>query len=261
MPVAVPLVSRNPSNPATTLIENGFVTRDYPENDYTEESSALEHEEDEEEFSDEEEEEEDYEGEEVEGYVTDEDDPALVVIRTQPRSNGLFEEYFDYEPTVVHRDRSCNHQLSSRPCPFCTPKVSMRLANEVRIAFKALFAPKAIKFDYIPLDRVLIDNPFKSLKALHDLSYIKKVLNEIINLLVTVQNLPNYKINYAISSALLRIHDRTESLLEEIRASGKYDEYRVVHDFRMKLNAVGLVHGHCKENSYQNCSSLMDCQR
>lgn len=254
MPVAVPLVSRAEINSTSNLIESGFVTRDFPENNFNVEREYDEG------FSEEDEEEED---DEVEDYSSedDEEEEQEALLISGARSNGLFEEYFDYEPTVINRDRSCNHQVSSRPCPFCAPKVSMRLANEVRIAFKALFSPKAIKFDYVPLDRALIDNPFKSLKALHDLTYVKKVLNEIINLLVTVQNIPNYKINYGISSALLRIHDRTESLLDEIRGSGKLEEYRVVHDFQMKLNAVGLVHGSCKENSYQNCSSLMDCQR
>ena len=253
MPVAVPLTTRNVVNNSRSVTDNGFITREFPVSDYvTEESSMVE--DDEDDFSDE---------DEVEDYSSaDEEERALLNNFIPGRPSELFEEYFDFEPTVINRERTCNHQLTSRPCPFCVPNVSMRLANEVRIAFKTLFNPKLMKFDYVPLDRSIVELPFKALKALHDLTYIKKILNEIINLIVAIQNLPDYKINYGLSSALLRIHDRTESLLDDIRGSGKYEEYQVVYDFRMKLNSIGLVHGNCKENSsHQSYNMVMDCQR
>lgn len=252
MPVAVPpLINRNTTNNSRNTNDNGFITREYPVSDYaTEESSMVE-----DDYS-EEDDNEDY------SSSDDEVEQALLNNPVTGRTSELFAEYFDYEPTVINRERACNHQATSRPCPYCVPNVSMRLANEVRIAFRALFNPKLMKFDYVPLDRNIIESPFKALKALHDLTYIKKILNEIINLIVAIQNLPDYKINYAFSSALLRIHDRTESLLDDVRGSGKYEEYQVVQDFRMKLNAIGLVHGSCKENtSYQHFNMVMDCQR
>lgn len=251
MPIAVPsLVARN----IRSATDNGFITREFPVTDYvTEESSMVEDDEDDEDdFS-----EEDYSSEEEE-----ENEALLNVSSAIGRPSELFEEYFDYEPTVINRERICNHQVTSRPCPFCAPNVSMRLANEVRIAFRALFNPKLMKFDYVPLERTIVETPFKALKALHDLSYIKKVLNEIINLIVAIQNSPDCKINYGFSSALLRIHDRTESLLDDICGSGKYEEYQVVSEFRKKLNSIGLVYGSCKENiSYNHYNMVMDCQR
>ena len=256
MPVAVPLVNRNATNNSRSTADNGFITREYPVSDYvTEESSMVE-----DDYSDEDEDED-----ENEDYTSSDDETMEQTLLNNPvisRPSELFAEYFDYEPTVINHERTCNHQVTSRPCPYCAPNVSMRLANEVRIAFRSLFNPKLMKFDYVPLDRNIVESPFKALKALHDLTYIKKILNEIINLIVAVQNLPDYKINYAFSSALLRIHDRTESLLDDIRGSGKYEEYQVVQEFRMKLNAIGLVHGSCKENtSYQSYNMVMDCQR
>lgn len=254
MPVPVPAVSRTSVNNSRNLnlTDNGFTTQDFPVSDYNDDDddeNSVE-----EDFSDE---------DEVEDYTSDDDeDMEILNDSTATRPSELFEEYFDYEPAVINRARTCNHQATSRPCPFCVPNVSMRLANEVRIAFKALFNPKMMKFDYTPLDRNIVESPFKALKALHDINYIKRILNEIINLIVTVQNLPDYKINYAFSSALLRIHDRTESLLDDIRGSGKYEEYQVVQEFRMRLNAIGFVHGNCKENySHQNYNMIMDCQR
>ena len=252
MPIAVPpLVSRSATNNSRNTSDNGFITREYPISDYvTEESSIAE---------------DDYSEDDNEDYSNsdgDEAEQALLNTQVNNRSSELFAEYFDYEPTVINRERTCNHQLTSRPCPYCVPNVSLRLANEVRIAFRALFNPKLLKFDYTPLDRNIVESPFKALKALHDLTYIKKILNEIIHLIVAVQNLPDYKINYAFSSALLRIHDRTESLLDDIRGSGKYEEYQVVQEFRMKLNSIGFVHGSCKENtSYLPYNMVMDCQR
>jgi hypothetical protein len=254
MPVAVPpLVNRSANNNTRSAADNGFITREYPVSDFvTEESSMVEDD------YGEEDEDEDYSSSDSE-----EAEQALLNFPVTHRPSELFAEYFDYEPTVINRERTCNHQATSRPCPYCLPNVSMRLANEVRIAFRALFNPKLMKFNYVPLDRNIVESPFKALKALHDLIYIKKILNEIINFIVTIQNLPDYKINYAFSSALLRIHDRTESLLDDIKGSGKHEEYQIVQDFRMKLNAIGLVHGSsCKENnSYQPLNMVVDYQR
>lgn len=251
-PIAVPpLVTRN----GRSLTDNGFVTREFPVTDnFTEESSMVE--------DDEDNEDEDFSEEDYSSEDEDENEASLNVPSAIARPSELFEEYFDYEPTVINRERICNHQVTSRPCPFCVPNVSMRLANEVRIAFRALFNPKLMKFDYAPLDHTIVESPFKALKALHDLSYIKKVLNEIINLIVAIQNSPDCKVNYGFSSALLRIHDRTESLLDDIRGSGKYEEYQVVSEFRKRLNAIGLVHGGCKENISTNFYNMvLDCQR
>ena len=261
MPVAV---SRN--NPSTsgqaTVTDNGFITREFPPTTRTE----MEYE-------------DDFSNEDFDSDDSDEDDDDLEEDYSEAEENqtllsannvssngptttaGLFEEYFDYEPSVVNRERRCNHQVTSRPCHYCAPSVSMRLANEVRIAFKALFNSKILKFDYVPLDRSISDGQFKSLKALHDLDYIKKVLNEIIHLIACIQNVPNYKINYAFNSALLRIHDRTESLLDDIRGTGKYQEYQVVLDFRKKLNAIGFIYGSFKENGSSTCNMYMECQR
>lgn len=253
MPVAI---SRNIS---TTLTENGFITRDYPitreENDsnfsHETDSSEVDNDgEDDDDYSDDDDEEED-----------DDDLSEQETLLNHTRHPELFNEYFDHEPSVVNRDRVCNHQVTSRPCAYCVPSVSLRLANEVRIAYKALFTPKSIKFEYEPLDQTIVDGSFKSLKALHDVGYIKRILNEIVNLIVSIQNAPNYKINYVFNSALLRIHDRTESLLDDVRNSGKFEEYQIVYDFRNKLNAIGLIYGNCKENSSIQYSMLMDCQR
>lgn len=260
MPVAV---SRNNSN-STTLTENGFITREFPpstarnEIEYEDDFGTEELEEDEdEEDSDDDEDEDDFEE-----VFSEEEHQNLLAVNNRPTTNtGLFEEYFDFEPSIVNRERVCNHQATSRPCPYCTPSVSLRLANEVRIAFKALFNSKIMKFDYVPLDLSISEGQFKSLKALHDLDYIKKVLNEIINLIATIQNVPNYKVNYAFNSALLRIHDRTESLLDDIRGTGKYQEYNIVMDFRKKLNAIGFIYGNCKENTPTPCNMYMECQR
>ena len=140
----------------------------------------------------------------------------------------------------------------------------MRLANEVRIAFKTIFAKYNVKnlklCDYVPLDSSITKGTFKALKALHDLDYIRCILNEIIHLIVTVQNLPNYEINYALSAAILRIHDRTDSLLDDIRGSEKYDEYQMLLDFRNQLNSIGLIQASYKEN-YITTRHLIDCQR
>lgn len=252
MPVAV---SRNNSN-STTLTENGFITREFPSSIRNEIGY-------EEELDDDEDSDDDSDADEDDDIedVFSEDEQQNLLTSSRPSTNsGLFEEYFDFEPSVVNSsERTCNHQITSRPCPHCAPSVSLRLANEVRIAFKALFNSKIMKFDYVPLDRSISEGQFKALKALHDLDYIKKVLNEIINLIATIQNVPNYKINYAFNSALLRIHDRTESLLDEIRGTGKYQEYQIVMDFRKKLNSIGFIYGNCKENASTPCN--MECQR
>lgn len=249
MPVAI---SRNNN---ATLTENGFITRNYP--------PVGEEEFSEEEFDEESEgEENDHEDEDEDDYSDDnEEERESLLPSTSARSSELFDEYFEHEPSVINRQHTCNHQATSRPCAYCTPSVSMRLANEVRIAHKILFSPKVIKFDYVPLDKSILEGPFKSLKALHDIGYIKKVLAEIINLIVAIQNVPNYKMNYIFSSALLRIHDRMESLLDDIRGSGKFAEYQVVYDFRKKLNAIGMTCGNNKENYTLHCSMLIDCQR
>lgn len=262
MPVAI---SRNSTTNNTTLTENGFITRNYPsismtenENDFSDEavdSSEVDDDVEEEE----EDEEKDYSDEEI---LDERREQERLLNSSSVRQSELLAEYFDYQPQVVNnRDRICNHQISSRPCHFCDPKVSLHLANEVRIAYKSLFNPKVIKFDYVPIDKNIIDGPFKSLKALHDLGYIKKVLNEILNLIVSVQNSPNYKINYTINSALLRIHDRTECLMDDVRGSGKLEEYHMVCEFRNKLNAIGMIYGNLKENNSINCSNFIDCQR
>ena len=259
MPVAV---SRNNTRVPnlTTLTDNGFITRDFVSSSRNE----IEYEDD---FSSEElDDDDDSDNEEDDDFdeVFPEEHHNLLNSSdsNRPTSNSeLFEEYFDFEPTVINRERTCNHQVTSKPCPYCVPSVSMRLANEVRIAFKALFNYKVMKFNYVPLDRFIYEGQFKSLKALHDLDYIKRVLNEIINLIATIQNVPNYKINYAFNSALLRIHDRTESLLDDIRGTGKYQEYHVVLDFRKKLNAIGLAYGSCKENTSNACNMYFECQR
>ena len=250
MPIAVPLIS-HPANTnnltfsATT--ENGFITRQLP----------LQESEEEQDFSGEE-----FNSEEDSSDYSDDDELSESNgVSGSGAAAGLFEEYFDFEPNVLNQSsRTCNHSVTSRPCPFCTPGVSLRLANEVRIAFKARFDGKIMKSGYLPLDPAIIAGPFKAVKALHDLKYIKKVLDEIINLIVCVQNSADYKVNYCFSSAVMRIHDRTDSLLEDIRGSDKYDEFKILADFRDKLNSIGMVQGPCKENNI-NLQTFIECQR
>jgi hypothetical protein len=264
MPVAVPLTTTTQTVSALTTtdsatyltvnaIENGFTTRPLQVNETEGESSEEEEEEDDDEdFS-----------EDTSDYSDEEEQASLLGSATvSSGSSGLFEEYFDFEPSVISRSRNCDHTVTSRPCPFCAPSVSLRLANEVRIAFKALFSSRSTKiFGYLPLDSSVVSGAFKAVKALHDLAYIKKVLDEIINLVVSVQNSPDCKVNYLFNSAVLRMHDRTDSLLDDVRGTDKYEEFKLLSDFKHKLNSIGMVQGTYKEN-YNNLSqTFIECQR
>lgn len=196
---------------------------------------------------------------------TEEDfDEGQSLLNPNSQTGDLFEEYFDFDPSLIYTtSRTCDHTISS-PCHFCAPHVSMRLANEVRIAFKTIFAKFNIRnlkiCHYVPLDPSITKGTFKALKALHDLDYIKCILDEIIHLIVTVQNLPKFEIGYGLSAAILRIHDRIESLLDDIRGSEKYDEYQMLLDFRNKLNSIGLIQANYEEN-YIATKHLIDYQR
>lgn len=263
MPVASPINSETSGFISLTQENNQIDYSVYSESEMNEDTSSCSDSD-----SDDDNSFEDSEDDATEEDTEEDFDEGHSLLSHNNEIGGLFEEYFDFDSSLISsRGSSCDHTIS-RPCHFCAPSVSMRLANEVRIAFKSIFSGgnfsiKSIKFEYVPLDPSITEVTFKALKALHDLNYIKCVLDEIIHFIITVQNIPDYKINYSITSAILRIHDRADSLLDDIRGSDKYEEYQVVMSFRNQLNSIGLIQAGHKENNNTSITSryLIECQR